>query len=175
MVKHISRQEFIEKATKNDYEVYSEEQVRSFQSDIVKSIDPIERKNGAIDFASLNREVVINNDLSKSVLFWRPSQIEFKEEIDENTLQKSKTGYYKDTPENRAKGVVGKPYGDQKAEDYDSILGSNSAVTKMKMDYAQAKKSGNKEALAKVKAQMQAYEDKIKGKEKKDVPAKKED
>lgn len=111
----MTRKEFLSKFDNPEYEIYTEEQVKRFSQDVLKSIDPIEKEYGAIDFVSLNRVTVVNDDLSKSILFWRPSQIEWKEEINPDTLMKSKTGYCKDTPENRRKGVVGKPYGDTKS------------------------------------------------------------
>lgn len=136
------------KAFNNEgFEVFTQEQVRAFCEDILKSTDPLEREHGAIDFVSLNRVTVVNEDLSKSVLFWREAQVEWKEESDPDTLMKSKTGYYKDTPENRKKGVVGKPYGDTKAADFNETAGN---LSKLKMEYADAVKRGDKAKIAEV-------------------------
>ena len=100
------------------------EQVRDFASDVVKSIDPIEQERGAIDFVSLNRVVVVDENFNKSVVYYREPQIEWKD-ADQETIEKAgatglpvknKIGFYKDTPENRRKGIVGMPY--KKDSDY---------------------------------------------------------
>lgn len=116
--------EFLSLAEKNCWEVYSLEQVRDFASDVVKSIDPTEQERGAIDFVSLNRVVVVDENFNKSVVYYREPQIEWKDD-DQETIEKAgatglpvknKLGFYKDTPENRRKGIVGMPY--KKDSDY---------------------------------------------------------
>ena len=118
MIKEFPINEFKDLAEKNGWEVYSLEQVRDFASDVVKSIDPIEQEHGAIDFISLNRVVVVDENFNKSVVYYRDSQIEWKD-ADAETIEKAgatglpvknKIGFYKDTPENRRKGIVGMPY-----------------------------------------------------------------
>lgn len=110
--------EFLILAEKNNWEVYSLEQVKNFASDVVKSIDPTEQERGAIDFVSLNRVVVVDENFNKSVVYYREPQIEWKD-ADTETIEKAgmaglpvknKIGFYKDTPENRRKGIVGMPY-----------------------------------------------------------------
>lgn len=110
--------EFLILAEKNNWEVYSLEQVKNFASDVVKSIDPTEQEHGAIDFVSLNRVVVVDENFNKSVVYYREPQIEWKD-ADDETIEKAgmtglpvknKIGFYKDTPENRRKGIVGMPY-----------------------------------------------------------------
>lgn len=110
--------EFKDLAEKNCWEVYSLEQVRDFASDVVKSIDPTEQERGVIDFVSLNRVVVVDENFNKSVVYYREPQIEWKD-ADTETIEKArmtglpvknKIGFYKDTPENRRKGIVGIPY-----------------------------------------------------------------
>lgn len=100
------------------------EQVKNFASDVVKSIDPIEQEHGAIDFVSLNRVVVVDENFNKSVVYYREPQIEWKD-VDQETIEKAgatglsvknKIGFYKDTPANRRKGIVGMPY--KKDSDY---------------------------------------------------------
>lgn len=159
MIKYRSRQELLIEAKEKGYEIYTESQVRAFQEAIVKSMDPFERKCGAIDLASIHREIVINDDLSKSVLFWRPSQIEFRVNTDPTTLLKAREGYYKDTPENRAKGIVGRPYRGR-TEDVEKEKASKeiSSINKMKADLDLAKKKGDKEAVKKITARIRLYE-----------------
>lgn len=110
--------EFLSLAEKNGWEVYTLEQVKNFASDVVKSIDPTEQERGAIDFVSLNRVVVVDGNFNKSVVYYREPQIEWKD-ADTETIEKAgmtglpvknKIGFYKDTPENRRKGIVGMPY-----------------------------------------------------------------
>ena len=116
--------EFLSLAEKNNWEVYTLEQVKNFASDVVKSIDPTEREHGAIDFVSLNRVVVVDENFNKSVVYYREPQIEWKD-ADQETIEKAgatglpvknKLGFYKDTPANRRKGIVGIPY--KKDSDY---------------------------------------------------------
>lgn len=118
MIREYPINEFKDLAEKNNWEVYSLEQVRDFASDVVKSIDPIEQEHGAIDFVSLNRVVVVDENFNKSVVYYRDPQIEWKD-ADTETIEKAgmaglpvknKIGFYKDTPENRRKGIVGMPY-----------------------------------------------------------------
>lgn len=118
MIREYPINEFKDLAEKNNWEVYSLEQVRDFASDVVKSIDPIEQEHGAIDFVSLNRVVVVDENFNKSVVYYRDPQIEWKD-ADTETIEKAgaiglsvknKIGFYKDTPQNRRKGIVGMPY-----------------------------------------------------------------
>lgn len=118
MIREYPINEFKDLAEKNNWEVYSLEQVRNFASDVVKSIDPIEQEHGAIDFVSLNRVVVVDENFNKSVVYYRDPQIEWKD-ADAETIEKAgatglsvknKIGFYKDTPQNRRKGIVGMPY-----------------------------------------------------------------
>lgn len=171
----MTRKEFMDFVQKNGHEFYTIDQIHAFHNDLKKSVDPVEKEHGAIDFVSLERVEVRNDDLTKSVMFWRPAQIEWKEEIDPDTLQKSKTGYYKDTAMNRKKGVVDKPYGDPKAKDHDE-KGTSLALGKLKTDYAMAVKRGDKAAAGEIGRRIQAYEDRAKGKEeeKKEKEAKKD-
>ena len=118
MIREYPINEFKDLAEKNNWEVYSLEQVRDFASDVVKSIDPTEQERGAIVFVSLNRVVVVDGNFNKSVVYYRDPQIEWKD-ADTETIEKAgmaglpvknKIGFYKDTPENRRKGIVGMPY-----------------------------------------------------------------
>ena len=155
----MTRQEFQDFVKENNLEVFTSKQVCAFCKDILKSVDPEERKNGAIDFASLSSVTVRENDLSKSLMYYRPVSVEWKETVDPNTLMKSKTGYYKDTPANRRKGIVGKPYGDPKADQYEEAPRAG-AIGKLKADYAAAAKKGDKVAMAKIGEQIKKLAEK---------------
>lgn len=111
----MTRQEFDKLAKQNNWEVYTQRQVYQFSQDILKSVDPIEREHGAIDYVSLNRVTVVNDDLTKSVVYWREQQVEW-DKAEDGTLMKARSGVYKDTPANRKKGIVGQRYGGKKEE-----------------------------------------------------------
>ena len=98
MIREYPINEFKDLAEKNNWEVYSLEQVRDFASDVVKSIDPIEQEHGAIDFVSLNRVVVVDENFNKSVVYYRDPQIEWKD-ADTETIEKA-----------GMTGLVGMPY-----------------------------------------------------------------
>lgn len=165
----MTRKEFMDFVQKNGHEFYTIDQIHAFHNDLKKSVDPVEKEHGAIDFVSLERVEVRNDDLTKSVMFWRPAQVEWREEIDPDTLLKSRDGYYKDTPANRRKGIVGKKYGDEKADQYEEAPRAGH-VAKLKQDYAIASKKGDKKAMAKIGAQIKALgiKEGESGKDKKD-------
>lgn len=114
-MKELTRDEFNYLASKNNWEVFSEREVYQFSQSILKSMDPIEKEHGAIDFVSLTRQEVRNNNLSKSVVYWRESQVEW-EKAPNGELMKARSGIYKDTSVNRKKGLVGQRYGAEKKE-----------------------------------------------------------
>ena len=72
---------------------------------------------------------------------------------------KSRTGYYRDTPANRRKGIVGKPYGDPKTDQYEEAPRANT-VARLKSDYAAAAKKGDKMAMAKIGEQIKKLAEK---------------
>lgn len=112
-MKEFTKREFDKLVADNGYEVYTEAQVKAFlkQADsLVKSEeDEFERSCVAADLMSLTRAIVVDDNLNKSVMFYRESQIEPRSE----SIYKSTSGYggmvYRDTPLNRYKGVVGMP------------------------------------------------------------------
>lgn len=106
----MTRKEFEALAEQNNWEVYTQRQVYQFSQDILKSVDEQERFNGAVDYASLSRVEVLNEDLTKSVMFYREQQVEW-DRTEGGTLMKARSGVYKDTPANRKKGIVGQRYG----------------------------------------------------------------
>lgn len=137
--KILTRAEFEALAKQNNWEVYTQRQVYQFSQDILKSMDETERLNGAIDYASLSRVEVINNDLTKSIMFYREQQVEW-DRAEDGTLMKARSGIYKDTPANRKKGIVGQRYGETKKtekttkEEVQEVI--NRGVTKEELDAA---------------------------------------
>lgn len=125
--KEITRSDF-EKACKlNNLEYFTSDQVESWLKDsktlIEKSqteeLDDIEKSlvdEFTVTAPNLNLVSVLNDDLTKSVVYVRPSQIDWDK--DENgDLMKAKSGTYSDTPENRKLGRVGQKYGGSKGEE----------------------------------------------------------
>lgn len=115
-MERMTRREFELLAKQNNWEVYTQRQVYQFSQDILKSEDPQEREWGAIDYVSLSRVEVTNEDLTKSILFYREQQVEW-DKAEDGTLMKARSGIYKDTPANRKKGIVGMRYGQAKKQE----------------------------------------------------------
>lgn len=120
----ITREDFEKSARLNDLEVFTEQEVKAWLGDNKKLIeksevdelDEIEKgelNDFMIDSKSLNRVIVIENDLTKSVMFYRPSQVKWDKD-EEGNLMKARSGVYKDTPYNRKKGIVGMRFGQTK-------------------------------------------------------------
>ena len=117
----ITRKDFEKSLKLGEVEVFTEAEVNAWIKDVKSLIEKSEREelsdiekssidNFNIDFSSLKKVTIIEDDLSKSVVYYRPSQVEW--DLDENgEIMKAKSGVYKDTPINRKKGVVGMRYG----------------------------------------------------------------
>lgn len=109
-IKEFANQEFEEFVHKNDLEVFSKSQVNQFVTDAQSVEDEFEKHCIAVDLVSLTKGIVINDDLTKSIVYYRPSQVEPIEGDQEfGSILKSKNLQYKDTPINRIKGIVGLP------------------------------------------------------------------
>jgi len=117
----ITRKDFEKSLKLGDFEVFTEAEINAWIKDTKTLIEKSEREelsdiekssidNFNIDFSSLKKVTIIEDDLSKSVVYYRPSQVEW--DLDENgEIMKARSGVYKDTPINRKKGVVGMRYG----------------------------------------------------------------
>ena len=110
--------EFFEQVKKNDWEVYTSDQIASFIKDEVfnKSLSEEDREVAAIEYSSLKKQEVVNEDMTKSIFYYRESQIEW-DKTEDGTLMKARSGVYKDTPTNRRLKRVGKRYGSKKGEE----------------------------------------------------------
>lgn len=125
--KEITRHDFEKTCKLNNLEYFTLEQVEAWVKDnkslIEKSqteeLDDIEKSlvdEFTVTASNLNLVSVLNDDLTKSVMYVRPSQIDWDK--DENgDLMKAKSGTYSDTPENRKLGRVGQKYGGSKGEE----------------------------------------------------------
>lgn len=109
-IREFANQEFEEFVHRNDLEVFSKSQVNQFVTDAQSVEDEFEKHCIAVDLVSLTKGIVINDDLTKSIVYYRPSQVEPIEGDQEfGSILKSKNLQYKDTPINRIKGIVGLP------------------------------------------------------------------
>lgn len=107
-----TRKEFDNFIAKNGYETFSQSQVLKFNQGIVENqatMDEFSKSCAAADFVSLTRAVVIENDLTKSVVYYRECQIEPLEKEEFGSIMKSKQVVFADTALNRFKGIVGLP------------------------------------------------------------------
>lgn len=110
--------EFCQEAESKGYEVFTSKQIREWvnKSLIASLDDEKERREFSLELNSFTRQIVVNDDLTKSILYFRPPQIIW-DRVDSDSIMKSKTGVYADTPMNRKLGRVGLPYGKQDNED----------------------------------------------------------
>lgn len=104
--------EFNEMVEKNDLEVFSKSQVDQFSQDFLKNedtMDEFEKSCVEADYASLTSCVVVNENLTKSLVYYRLNQTEavkipdgiFKS-IDDKMCRR-----FKETPLNIFKGIAG--------------------------------------------------------------------
>ena len=114
----MTTKEFLEQVKKNNWETYTSDQIASFVKDEVfnKSLSEEDREVAAIEYSSLKKQEVVNEDMTKSIFYYRESQIEW-DKTEDGTLMKARSGVYKDTPTNRRLKRVGQRYGSKKGEE----------------------------------------------------------
>lgn len=103
-----TRKEFLQEAKLYGYEIFTADVVKAFQTDfIAKSksgeLDDEERLEKAVELNDLKRQIVVNDDLTKSLLFYREPLVEWFDKA-------QRTGRYADNPTNRRLHRVGQPY-----------------------------------------------------------------
>lgn len=111
-IKEFTKKEFDAFVAKNGYETFTADQVLKFNQEIINnqnSMDEFSKSCVAADFVSLNRAIVVDNDLVKSVVYYRECQIEPLEKEGFGSIMKSKQVVFADTALNRFKGIVGLP------------------------------------------------------------------
>jgi hypothetical protein len=111
-IKEFTKKEFDAFIAKNGYETFTADQVLKFNQEIINnqnSMDEFSKSCAAADFVSLNRAIVVDNDLVKSVVYYRECQIEPLEKEEFGSIMKSKQIVFADTALNRFKGIVGLP------------------------------------------------------------------
>lgn len=111
-IKEFTKKEFDAFVAKNGYETFTADQVLKFNQEIINnqnSMDEFSKSCAAADFVSLTRAIVVENDLTKSVVYYRECQIEPLEKEEFGLIMKSKQIVFADTALNRFKGIVGLP------------------------------------------------------------------
>lgn len=111
-MKEFTKKEFEEFVQKNNYETFTSNQVEQFEKSILAKqgeMDSFEKSCIAAEFVSLHKAVILEENLTKSIVFYRPIQVEpiEKDQTFSSDLLKSKSLRYKDTELNRFRGIVG--------------------------------------------------------------------
>lgn len=109
----ITRQEFNELLKSSEIEVFEADKVLGWLSEVLKSAGNLtlsEISAAKVEYDSLSQLTVVNDDLTKSFYYTRPTQIEERTFVETTVdgVNKSMTvKMYKDTPLNRFRGIVG--------------------------------------------------------------------
>ncbi len=111
-IREFTKKEFDAFVAKNGYETFTADQVLKFNQEVInnrESMDEFSKSCAAADFVSLNHAIVIDDNLVKSVVYYRECQIEPLEKEEFGSIMKSKQVVFADTALNRFKGIVGLP------------------------------------------------------------------
>ena len=112
--KEFTSQEYKAFIEKNEFESFTKAMVDAFSRDVLEKsqkqeVDEFEVSCALADYASLHQVTVVNEDLTKSIMYWREAQTEAVEipegifkSIDDRACRR-----YKDTPLNILKGIAG--------------------------------------------------------------------
>lgn len=109
----ITRQEFDELLKSSEIEVFEADKVLGWLSEVLKSAGNLtlsEISAAKVEYDSLSQLTVVNDDLTKSFYYTRPTQVEERTFVETTVdgVNKSMTvKMYKDTPLNRFRGIVG--------------------------------------------------------------------
>lgn len=109
----ITRQEFNELLKSSEIEVFEADKVLGWLSEVLKSAGNLtlsEIAAAKVEYDSLSQLTVVNDDLTKSFYYTRPTQVEERTFVETTVdgVNKSMTvKMYKDTPLNRFRGIVG--------------------------------------------------------------------
>lgn len=113
-IREYTRDEFNKFIEQNNLESFNSNQVDAFSHDVVEKskkgeLNEFEIYCAAAEYAMLEKAIVVENDLTKSLVYYRPTQVEtveipdgiFKSINDKSTLR------YKETSLNILKGIAG--------------------------------------------------------------------
>ena len=127
----ITRQDFEKSLKLKDLESFTDVQVEQWTKDAkellekstkeeLNDIEKSQLEEFMVCAPNLGKVTVVNDDLTKSLMYYRPSQVEW-EVSEEVEIMKSRAGTYKDTHENRKLGRVGQKFGESKKEEESSL------------------------------------------------------
>lgn len=113
-IREYTRDEFNKFIEQNNFESFNSNQVDAFSHDVVEKskkgeLNEFETYCAAAEYTMLEKTIVVENDLTKSLVYYRPTQVEtveipdgiFKSINDKSSLR------YKETPLNILKGIAG--------------------------------------------------------------------
>lgn len=113
-IREYTRDEFNKFIEQNNLESFNSNQVDAFSHDVVEKskkgeLNEFETYCAAAEYAMLEKAIVVENDLTKSLVYYRPTQVEtveipdgiFKSINDKSSLR------YKETSLNILKGIAG--------------------------------------------------------------------
>jgi len=117
----ITREDFEKSLKLKDLESFTDVQVEQWTKDAkellekstkeeLNDIEKSQLEEFMVAAPNLCKVTVVNDDLTKSLMYYRPSQIEW-EKSEQGEIMKSRSGIYKDTYENRKLGKVGTQFG----------------------------------------------------------------
>lgn len=163
--REITHSEFEKSCKLFGYETFSDKQMEAYIQDAKSLIEKSEKEElndieksqldeFNVNCASLKQINVVNDDLTKSLIYFRPAQIIWDK--DENgEIMKSRAGTYKDTPQNRKLGRVGQKFGEniEKSEkDIEELEKGNEKVDKVMKEFKAGKlKSSSGEVVTDLK------------------------
>lgn len=113
-IREYTRDEFNKFIEQNNLESFNSNQIDAFSHDVVEKskkgeLNEFETYCAAAEYAMLEKAIVVENDLTKSLVYYRPTQVEtveipdgiFKSINDKSSLR------YKETSLNILKGIAG--------------------------------------------------------------------
>lgn len=152
-----TRKEFMQEAKLYGYDIFTADVVKAFQTDfIAKSksgeLSDEERLEKAVELNDLKRQVVVNDDLTKSLLFYREPLVEWIDKA-------QRTGRYADNPTNRRLHRVGQPY--KKRESHGEENGEEKHSVKIKRYVLGDKENFDREEIEELQEEAEKYGVKI--------------
>lgn len=113
-IREYTRDEFNKFIEQNNLESFNSNQIDAFSHDVVEKskkgeLNEFETYCAAAEYAMLEKAIVVENDLTKSLVYYRPTQVETVEIPDGifKSINDKSTLCYKETSLNILKGIAG--------------------------------------------------------------------
>jgi len=127
----IARKDFDRICLLKGYETFTEKQITGLSNHIKGIIEKSSREQLSSDevqsihaynedVSELKKALVLNNDMTREVVYYRERQVIFDDSIEKSEdgeLIKARSGVYANTAQNRKAGRVGQKYGGKKEKD----------------------------------------------------------